>query len=152
MDRGKIFDLVKTVMRGRLAEEEKLRFIAKTLYDEIEIFNWVGFYMNHPKKGRMLKLGPFFGAPTDHVEIPYGKGICGQAAQREETFVIQDVTKQNNYLSCSIDVKSEIVVPIFRKGNIAGQLDIDSHKLNPFTPKDRKFLEEICKEISNNLE
>ena len=93
-------------------------------------------------------LSPYVGEPTEHTRIPFGKGICGQAAERKETFLIQDVSKQTNYLSCSPKVKSEIVVPIFKNGDIVGQIDIDSHTISPFTQDDQQFLEEISKELS----
>ena len=68
----------------------------------------------------------------------------GQAAQREETFVVQDVSRETNYLSCSPHVKSEIVVPVFKDGAVAGEIDIDSHALAPFTQEDREFLEKAA--------
>jgi len=85
------------------------------------------------------------------VRIPFGRGICGQAAERKETFVVQDVSKETNYLSCSPEVKSEIVVPIMKDGRVLGELDIDSHSLAPFTDEDREFLENICRLISEKL-
>ena len=97
---------------------------------------------------RELVLGPCVGTPTDHVKIPFGRGICGQAAEREETFIVQDVSKECNYLSCSISVKAEIVLPIFKDGRIVGELDIDSHRLSPFTDADRGFLEKVCKIVA----
>ena len=100
-----------------------------------------------PDKDRELVLGPYVGESTDHTRIAFGEGICGQAAEREETFVIQDVSKEDNYLSCSFAVKSEIVVPVFKDGQIVGELDIDSHTASPFTPEDREYLEKICKMI-----
>jgi GAF domain-containing protein len=92
-------------------------------------------------------LGPYLGAPTEHVKIAFGQGICGQAAERKETFVVQDVSKETNYLSCSIKVKAEIVVPIFKDEKIVGELDIDSHTANPFTEEDKTYLEKICEEL-----
>ncbi|WP_129410031.1 GAF domain-containing protein [Marinitoga lauensis] len=74
------------------------------------------------------------------MKIPFGSGICGQAASTKNTFVVQDVTKETNYLSCSEKTKSEIVVPILdNDGNVFGELDIDSHKLEPFTIEDSNF-------------
>jgi GAF domain-containing protein len=84
------------------------------------------------------------GAPTDHVFIPFGTGICGQAAETLETFVIDDVTAQSNYLACSLDVKSEIVVPIMKGDEFIGELDIDSHLPARFGKDDQAVMEEIC--------
>jgi len=120
------------------------------LDQEISYFNWTGFYFKNGDKDE-LKLGPYVGAPTDHTIIPYGKGICGQVAVSNETFVVPDVNEESNYLSCSIDTKAEIVVPIFKDGKNIGQIDIDSHTIDPFTAEDRELLEWLCNEVSKIL-
>ncbi|MCW3161261.1 GAF domain-containing protein [Chryseobacterium oryctis] len=127
--------------------EEKLEKVCHLLDQEISYFNWTGFYFKNGDKDE-LKLGPYVGAPTDHTIIPYGKGICGQVAVSNETFVVPDVNEESNYLSCSIDTKAEIVVPIFKDGKNVGQIDIDSHTINPFTDEDRELLEWLCNEVS----
>lgn len=127
--------------------EEKLEKVCHLLDQEISYFNWTGFYFKNGDKDE-LKLGPYVGAPTDHTIIPYGKGICGQVAVSNETFVVPDVNEESNYLSCSIDTKAEIVVPIFKDGKNIGQIDIDSHTINPFTNEDRELLEWLCNEVS----
>jgi GAF domain-containing protein len=106
-------------------------------------YDWVGFYIAEPSL-RVLVLGPFVGEPTEHRRIPYGSGICGQAAERGETFVVQDVSREGNYLSCSPRVKAEIVVPVYSSRGFAAELDIDSHRAAPFTDADRAFLERIA--------
>lgn len=128
-------------------KEEKLQKICQLLDQEISYFNWTGFYFKNGDKEELI-LGPYVGAPTDHTIIPYGKGICGQVAVSNETFVVPDVHEQDNYLSCSIDTKAEIVVPIMKDGVNIGQIDIDSHKVNPFTDEDRKMLEWLCDEVA----
>lgn len=130
--------------------EEKLQKVCHLLDQEISYFNWTGFYFKNGDKDE-LKLGPYVGAPTDHTIIPYGKGICGQVAVSNETFVVPDVHQESNYLSCSIDTKAEIVVPIFKDGQNIGQIDIDSHTVDPFTAEDRELLEWICNEVSKIL-
>lgn len=130
--------------------EEKLQKVCHLLDQEISYFNWTGFYFKNGDKDE-LKLGPYVGAPTDHTIIPYGKGICGQVAVSNETFVVPDVHQESNYLSCSIDTKAEIVVPIFKDGQNIGQIDIDSHTVNPFTAEDRELLEWVCNEVSKIL-
>ena len=139
---------VRKIVNGTQGREEKLQQICKLLRDQVDYYDWVGFYLVDPQKERELVLGPYVGEPTDHIRIAFGQGICGQAAEREETFIIQDVSKEDNYLSCSIAVKSEIVVPVFKNGKVAGELDIDSHSLEPFTEEDRKYLEKICEVIA----
>ena len=127
--------------------EVKLQKICQLLDQEIPYFNWTGFYFKNGDKDELI-LGPYVGAPTDHTIIPYGKGICGQVAVSNETFVVPDVHEQDNYLSCSIDTKAEIVVPIMKDGKNIGQIDIDSHKIDPFTDEDREMLEWLCAEIA----
>jgi L-methionine (R)-S-oxide reductase len=122
----------------------KLQEIADALHELISHYNWVGFYLALPGT-RTLVLGPFAGEPTEHTHIEYGRGICGQAAETRSTFVVKDVSKEDNYLSCSIKVKSEIVVPIFREGTVVGEIDIDSHRRDAFTEADTVFLEELAR-------
>lgn len=127
--------------------EAKLQKICQLLDQEIPYFNWTGFYFKNGDKEELI-LGPYVGAETDHTVIPFGKGICGQVAVSNQTFVVPDVHEQDNYLSCSIDTKAEIVVPIIKNGENIGQIDIDSHTLDPFTAEDREMLEWLCDEIA----
>ena len=126
---------------------EKLQEICNFLKESVSHYDWVGFYFINGNR-RELKLAQFAGAPTEHVIIPFGKGICGQVAVSNANFVVQDVSEQNNYISCGLDVKSEIVIPVFYKGTNIGQIDIDSHELSPFTASDEDLLEFICQEVS----
>lgn len=127
--------------------ENKLQEICVLLKQSIPHYHWVGFYFIHDGK-QELKLSQFAGKPTEHTLIPFGKGICGQVAVSNENFVVQDVTEQDNYISCGLDVKSEIVVPIFVEGRNVGQIDIDSHDVAPFTDEDERLLEYVCSEVS----
>jgi len=127
------------------AKRQCLQYICDTLKENIKHYDWVGFYLVSEKIPELLELGPFNGAPTDHTEIPFGKGVCGQVASKKKTMIIQDVRQEENYLACSIDVKSEIVVPIIKEGKFVGEIDIDSHKKSPFGEDDEAFLQEIGK-------
>ena len=130
-----------------LSREEKLQKICQLLHDEVDYYNWVGFYFaNH--ESQTLHLGPYVGAETDHTVIPFGKGICGQVAVSNQNFVVPDVAAQDNYIACSFTVKSEIVVPLFVNDINIGQIDIDSHVLDPFTEKDEEFLEFVNLEVA----
>jgi len=120
---------------------------AELLKSEIPHYDWVGFYLLDAPNG-MLVLGPYKGAPTEHTHIPVGKGICGQVAASLQTMTIQDVTQQDNYLACSVDVQSEIVVPILKDGVFVAEIDIDSHAYAPFTAEDEKLLKAIAEELS----
>ena len=130
-----------------LSRDEKLLSVCQLLSNSISYYNWVGFYFaNHESK--TLHLGPYVGAETDHTVIPFGKGICGQVAVSNENFVVPDVAAQDNYIACSFTVKSEIVVPLFVNGENIGQIDIDSHVLDPFTKEDEDFLEFVNARIA----
>ena len=130
-----------------ISREEKLLKICELLSNSVAYYNWVGFYFaNHETK--TLHLGAYIGAETDHTVIPFGKGICGQVAVSNANFVVPDVAAQDNYIACSFTVKSEIVVPLFVNGENIGQIDIDSHVLDPFTVADERFLEFVNKEVA----
>lgn len=129
---------------------ERLLAICELLESNIAYYNWVGFYFRNGEKEELL-LGPYVGEPTDHTVIPFGKGICGQVAVSNQNFVVPDVAAQDNYIACSITVKAEIVVPIFVDGENIGQIDIDSNTPDPFTEADERFLEFVCKKISEIL-
>jgi GAF domain-containing protein len=136
---------VRALATGDGGPRARARAICDLLRAEVPHYDWVGFYLVDPPGSRDLVLGPYSGAPTDHTHIPFGRGICGQAAEREETFVIQDVSQEDNYLACSVHVQSEIVLPMFAAdGALIGELDIDSHALAPFTDADETFLAAVC--------
>ena len=139
--------ITKITSDSVISREEKLLKICQLLQDSIDYYNWVGFYFAKPE-AKTLHLGPYVGAPTDHLIIPFGKGICGQVAVSNENFVVPDVTAQDNYIACSFTVKSEIVVPLFVKGKNIGQIDIDSHVLDPFTAADERFLEFVNQQVA----
>lgn len=114
--------------------QELMRAMAKLLHDRMLKYNWVGFYMLEPgAQPPMLALGAFEGAMTPHTRIPLNEGICGAAASSGETVVVDDVNKDPRYLACSLETKSEIVVPVFVHGKVVGELDIDSHFPAAFT-------------------
>jgi GAF domain-containing protein len=114
--------------------------------EKLGTYNWVGFYMLDPADPSMLTLGPFAGAATPHTRIPVTEGICGAAVAQGETVVVDNVNADPRYLSCSIETKSEIVVPIRVFGKIVGEIDIDSHTPAAFGAADRAFVER-CAEI-----
>jgi L-methionine (R)-S-oxide reductase len=142
---------VTEVLRTNLSGAAKLKAICRVLKNKVEYYNWVGFYAVDKKKADELVLVSFVGEPTEHVRIPFGKGICGQAASLQKILVVQDVSKEVNYLSCSSRVKSEIVVPVFRNNSIVGELDIDSHVASSFTLQDEEYLAIIAKMVSELL-
>ena len=145
----KLLAEIDRLVSSGLSRDETLLRVCQLLESSVAYYDWVGFYLVEGEKE--LVLGPFAGEPTEHVRIAFGIGICGQAAKRKETFLIQDVSCETNYLSCSPKVKAEIVVPIFKDGRVVGELDIDSHQLSPFSDEDRDFLEQICRRLSGGF-
>ena len=143
-------NVIEIVSNNNETVENRLYDICKLLEANVSHYDWVGFYFRNGDKEE-LKLGPYVGEPTDHTIIPFGKGICGQVAVSNENFVVPDVKAQDNYIACSITVKSEIVVPIFVNGENIGQIDIDSKTIDPFTEADEHFLEFVCRKVAGIL-
>ncbi len=138
---------IKSLVDNSQNVEQTLLLICELLKSEIPYYDWVGFYFKNGDK-KELKLGPYAGSATDHTIIPFGKGICGQVAVSNKNFVVPDVKAQDNYIACSLTVKSEIVIPLFVNGENIGQIDIDSNTLNPFTKEDEEFLEFVCAKVA----
>ncbi|MFW6288858.1 MAG: GAF domain-containing protein [Spirochaetota bacterium] len=117
--------------------------VCALLRSRVDHYDWVGYYVAVPSE-RLLLLGPFEGAPTEHLRIPYGTGICGQAAFSEAWFSVPDVRAAENYLACSLETRAEVVVPVFADGRFVGELDIDSHTVDPFTAFDDELLNAVA--------
>jgi len=130
-----------------------MKSIVALLHEKLTRYNWVGFYMLE-KEGdhEVLVLGPFKGTMTPHTRIPLNQGICGAAASTGKTVVVDDVNADARYLACSLETKSEIVVPVFVHGKVAGELDIDSHFLAAFGPDDRKLCEHAASLLGKFIE
>jgi GAF domain-containing protein len=111
-------------------------------------YTWVGIYELF---GNELVLGPFAGKPTPHTHIPVGRGICGAAAAEKATIVVDDVTADSRYLPCSLETRSEIVVPIMRGGDVLGELDVDSDRPAAFGPEDQRLLEVVAAVLSEKI-
>jgi len=141
---------IDKIIISNTSKEKILQSICDFLEREISYYDWVGFYFKNGDKEE-LKLAQYTGEETEHTIIPFGKGICGQVAVSNENFVVQDVSEQDNYISCGWKVKSEIVIPIFVNGENIGQIDIDSHTANTFSAKDVQLLEYICEKLSSIL-
>ena len=130
-----------------------MREMVKLLHERVLKYNWVGFYLLEPgAQPPMLVLGAFEGAMTPHTRIPLNQGICGAAASSGLTVVVDDVSKDPRYLACSLETKSEIVVPIFAHGKIVGELDIDSHFLAAFTPEHQALVQHCAMLVGKKLE
>ncbi|MBT3228356.1 MAG: GAF domain-containing protein [Candidatus Marinimicrobia bacterium] len=138
---------IDSIINNLETRDEILQKISEYLSNNVDHYHWVGFYVVDDS-GVNLILGPYVGAPTDHVKIGFGKGICGQVAVSEMSRIIQDVSLEDNYLSCSSNVQSEVVFPIMKAGKFVAELDIDSHAKSPFTDQDTELLEAICKKLA----
>jgi GAF domain-containing protein len=145
-----LYPLIDTIIGKSISPEEKMQEICDLLQSKVSHYDWVGFYFAQEEK-KELHLGPYAGAPTDHTVIPFGKGICGQVAVSNDTFIVPDVKAQDNYIACSIYVKAEIVIPLFVDGKNIGQIDIDSNTPDPFTNEDVKLLEYINEQLAQLL-
>ena len=139
-----VSQLVSTAPDSRTLMAETVRLLQR----ERPHYHWVGFYM---LEGDVLVLGPFVGKPTEHVRIPLNQGICGAAASTGETVVIDDVTEDPRYLACSLETRSEMVVPIWHDGRLVGELDLDSDAPAAFTADDRALLEQVAEIIGAHL-
>ncbi len=133
--------------------QELMQAMVKLLHDRVLKYNWVGFYMLEPGANPpMLVLGAFEGAMTPHTRIPLNQGICGAAASSGQTVVVDDVNKDPRYLACSLETKSEIVVPVFVRGRVVGELDIDSHFPSAFTTEHQEFVKLCAQLVGSKLE
>jgi L-methionine (R)-S-oxide reductase len=134
---------------------ELMNGIVALLHKNLLNYNWVGFYMIQKEAlgADVLILGPFKGSMTPHARIPLNQGICGAAASSGKTVVIDDVSADSRYLACSLETKSEIVVPVFVAGKVVGELDIDSHFPAAFAAdEDRKLCEHAAKLLAKWME
>ncbi len=144
-----------TLSEAANSVEDLMSIVVGRLKEHLPHFDWVGFYMiEKPAAGEdpVLVLGPYVGAITPHNRIPLNQGICGAAASTGRTVIVDDVNADPRYLACSLETKSEIVVPIFVKGEVVGELDIDSHTSAAFTADDRQLVEHCARLVGQYLE
>jgi L-methionine (R)-S-oxide reductase len=133
--------------------KDLMQRICKLLHDRVLKYNWVGFYiLEAGTVPGVLVLESFVGAMTPHTRIPLNQGICGAAASSGKTIVVDDVSKDSRYLACSLETKSEIVVPIFVKNKVAGELDIDSHFAAAFGAEDQRLVQYCAELVGKKLE
>ena len=142
--KSKVSDLVS----NSSSLDKTLKDVCELLKYSVPYYDWVGFYFKNGEKEE-LKIGPYAGLASDHTIIPFGKGICGQVAVSSENLVVPDVNAEDNYIACSLNVKSEIVIPLFVNNINIGQIDIDSNTANPFTREDERFLEFVCESVAS---
>lgn len=139
------------IRAGIAGEPDRLRVqerVVAELKASLPDYTWVGIYL---RDGEDLVLGPFLGKPSPHTRIRVGSGICGAAAAEQQTIVVDDVTADERYLACSLDTRSEIVVPIIANGRVVGEIDIDSDRGAAFDAEDRALLEAVATMLAERL-
>src|SRR5256714_13052684 len=148
-----IHNEVSALAQNLPTARELMQAMAKLLHERMLKYNWVGFYLLEPgAEPPVLVLGAFEGAMTPHTRIPLNQGICGAAASSGQTVVVDDVNKDPRYLACSLETKSEIVVPVFVQGEIVGELDIDSHFPAAFTPEHQALVQYCAQLVGQKME
>ena len=140
--------LVRQAIDESTSSVDAMERAVAMLKDGVPAYTWVGIYL---VEGDELVLGPFLGKPSPHTRIPLGKGICGAAASQAQTIIVDDVNADPRYLACSLETRSEIVVPIIHDGRVLGEIDIDSDKAAAFGPADRDLLEAVAGHLARRL-
>jgi 3-dehydroquinate dehydratase-2 len=134
--------------RASQSKEDILKLAVEKLAAAFPKYDWTGIYL---VEGGELVVHNYVGAPTPHERIPIGQGICGAAVSEQDTIIVPDVNADPRYLACSIETKSEIVVPIYCGEQIIGEIDIDSHRPDAFKPHDQRYLERMAEIIGSYL-
>ena len=140
-DYGATLDRVTTAIAEARDGKRAIAAAVGVLKQEMPHYSWVGIYL---LDGNELVLGPFVGKPSPHTRIPLGRGICGAAAAEKTTIIVDDVNADPRYLACSIETRSEIVVPILFEGEVLGEIDVDSDRLAAFGAEDKMLLEAVA--------
>jgi L-methionine (R)-S-oxide reductase len=147
--RNEASEIAKAIPTAR----DLMQRMVKLLHHRMLKYNWVGFYMLEPgAHPPVLVLAAFEGAMTPHTRIPLNQGICGAAASSGQMIVVDDVSKDPRYLACSLETKSEIVVPVFAHGQVVGELDIDSHFPAAFALEDQDLVQHCAALVGKKLE
>ena len=139
---------IETAARGGADATAVMDAVVSTLKARIPDYTWVGIYLMEDDE---LVLGPYRGKPSPHTRIPLGQGICGAAATHKQTIIVDDVNADPRYLACSIETKSEIVVPIMDGSRVLGEIDIDSDRPAAFGAADRALLEQVAAWLAPKL-
>ncbi len=138
---AEVLQKVREAIDSASGRDEVLRRAVRAISEGRARYTWTGIYL---LEGETLVLQNQVGLPTPHLRIPIGQGICGLAARQRKTVVVPDVGKDPRYLACSLKTQSEIVVPIFKSGEVVGEIDVDSDLPDAFDQEDRHLLEEAA--------
>jgi len=146
-------ELVKDLQEMRdqgFLSDALLRHAVKALRAADDRYDWVGAYLLR-ENGESLWLHNYVGEPAEHAEIPVGTGVCGTAVAEKANQNVPDVTKVENYLACSPDVRSELVVLIRAGDEIFGQIDLDSEQLAAFNEKDETAIQAVADKLAEQF-
>jgi len=147
-EEGALVDRLRPVLARATSRKEAIRKTVETVHDFNPLYNWTGVYL---LEGRELILAHEIGKPTPHRRIPLDRGICGAAAREGRTIVVDDVNADPRYLACTLETRSEIVVPLKAGERILGEIDIDSDRGAAFTADDAFHLEAAADLLSEVL-
>ncbi|MFQ5700255.1 MAG: GAF domain-containing protein [Acidobacteriota bacterium] len=142
MDAEAVVEAVQGVVARARTLEEALESTTRVVHESSQKYDWTGIYLMDG--AHELVLSRYVGAPSPHTRIPLGEGICGAAASQKGTIIVPDVRADPRYLACSIETRSEIVVPILHGDAVVGEIDIDSHTPHAFDETDRRMLEQVA--------
>jgi GAF domain-containing protein len=148
-DRSDLLTAIGSAVAAAPTIESAMQQVVRLLKDAVPHYTWVGIYV---VEGDELVLGPFIGKPSPHTRIPLGQGICGAAVTEKATIVVDDVNADPRYLACSLDTKSEMVVPIMRGTQALGEIDIDSDRPAAFGDNDRALLEPVAAMLAERFD
>ena len=149
IDRSDLVTAIRSAVAAAPTVESAMQQVVRLLKDAVPHYTWVGIYV---VDGDELVLGPFIGKPSPHTRIPLGQGICGAAVTGKATIVVDDVNADPRYLACSLETKSEIVVPIMRGSQALGEIDIDSDLPAAFGDRDRALLEPVAAMLAERFD
>ena len=147
-DRSELLTAIRSAIAAAPNAQSAMTQAVRLLKDAVPYYTWAGIYL---LDGNELVLGPFLGKPSPHTRIPLGRGICGAAAAEKATIIVDDVNADPRYLACSVETKSEIVVPIMQGSDVLGEIDIDSDHAAAFGPRDRELLEPVAAMLAERL-
>jgi GAF domain-containing protein len=146
MDAQKVVDELDSLVSKGLSKDQILTESVRLIHSSNPAYNWTGIYM---LEGDTLVLHNYIGKHTDHTRIPVGTGVCGSAVAERRDINVPDVTELDNYLACSLETRSEIVVLIRHGDTIYGQIDIDSDQTGAFNKEDEEFLSRIANHLAD---
>ena len=149
MDPTDLLTAIRSAVAAAPTVQSAMQQVVRLLKDAIPYYTWVGIYV---VEGDELVLGPFLGKPSPHTRIPLGQGICGAAVTQKATIVVDDVNADPRYLACSLETKSEIVVPIMRGTQPVAEIDIDSDRPAAFGARDRALLEPVAAMLAERFD